>query len=304
MTVQDNVAIQAISDWRKIFAKDREQLHMRLGRWNQTRLEPSFPAPGWRERMDEEASLRLLEGGFLEGERQAVERQASLAPEAPADFMEWFTNLLASGPGQGDALFPWLATRATLEQMRWFLAQELAGEAGYDDLVALAQIKLARGPKLELARNYWDEMGGGDARFAHAALLEDTAEELGIRPARKDAVWESVALSNLMIGLACNRSYAYQAIGALGVIEMTAPSRVSKVNEGLKRLGVSVDGRRYFALHAGLDIKHSAGWNAEVIAPLIDGNPWIARAIAEGALMRLKAGQACFARYRKHFGLS
>jgi hypothetical protein len=42
--------------------------------------------------------------------------------------------------GQGDALFPWLATSATVEQMRWFLLQEVAGEAGFEDLLAMTQV--------------------------------------------------------------------------------------------------------------------------------------------------------------------
>lgn len=303
MTAQDNSTRAAIPDWRRIFEKDREQLHMRLGRWNRTRLEPSFPAPGWRDQMQEESSLLLLEGSFLDGERQSVERMAALAPDTPAEFMEWFADLLSSGPGQGDPLFPWLATRATLDDMRWFVSQELATEAGFGDLVAMVQVKMAPGPKLEMARNYWDEMGCGHPLAMHSALLEATARELGARAARKDALWESVALSNLMIGLACNRRFAYHAVGALGAIEMTAPGRVSKVNEGLKRLGISAAGRQYFSLHASLDVRHAAEWNSGVIEPLIEGNPWIAKAIAEGALMRLKAGQACYARYRSHFGI-
>ena len=69
----------------------------------------------------------------------------------------------ADGPGQGDRLFDWLATAATLDDMKWFLTQEAAGEAGFDDLVAYSQIKVpVAQAKLELARNYWDEMGRGN----------------------------------------------------------------------------------------------------------------------------------------------
>ena len=53
----------------------------------------------------------------------------------------------------------WIAGEASLEQLKWFFEQEAAGEAGFDDLVALTQVKLPAGAKLELARNYWDEMG-------------------------------------------------------------------------------------------------------------------------------------------------
>jgi hypothetical protein len=107
-----------------------------------------------------------------------------------------------------------------------------------------------------------------------------------------------------MVALAAHRRYAYASIGALGVIELTAPGRAAKVNAGLKRLGIAGEARRYFALHATLDVKHSAAWNREVLGPLVAADPRVARPIAEGALMRLNAGAKCFERYRREFGLA
>jgi|GEM_PF-6149300 len=75
-------------------------------------------------------------------------------PPEPAHFVAWLEALQGRGPGENDPLFPWLAETATLEDMRWFLLQEVAGEA-------MAQVKMPIRPKLELARNYWDEMSRG-----------------------------------------------------------------------------------------------------------------------------------------------
>jgi hypothetical protein len=185
--------------------------------------------------------------------------------------------------------------------MVWFLKQEIAGEAGFEDLVAITQVKLPARPKLELARNYWDEMGQGHASGMHGPMLERLARELEIG-GESDAVWESLALGNLMIALASHRHYAYHSIGALGVIELTAPGRAECVNAGLKRLGVAGEARRYFALHATLDVRHSIAWNREVLRPLVETDPRVARAIAEGALMRLRAGERCFERYARELG--
>ena len=102
---------------------------------------------------------------------------------------------------------------------------------------------------------------------------------------------------------ASNRRYAYHAAGALGAIEMTAPGRVSQVNEGLKRLDAPANARAYFQLHAGLDVKHSEAWNREVSYSLVETDPRTARPIAEGALMRLECGARRFGRYRARFGL-
>ena len=112
-------------------------------------------------------------------------------------------------------------------------------------------------------------------------------------------MWESLALANTMAGLAANRRYAYQSVGALGVVEMTAPDRSAATAAGLKRLGVPTADRHYFDLHAILDVKHSMAWNAEAIYPLVEADPHVAPAIAEGALMRLTCGARCFDRYRQ-----
>src|SRR5690606_14479646 len=133
-----------------------------------------------------------------------------------------------TGPGQFDPLFEFLAERATYEQVRWFLQQEVAGEAGFDDLVALTQVRLPTPAKLELARNYWDEMGRGREHGMHGPMLARLAEAAGVRGTDpSDIVWEALALGNLLAGLASNRRYAWHSFGALGAVELTAPTRAT-----------------------------------------------------------------------------
>ena len=280
---------------------DRRDLHLRLARNAQRRLRPSFPD---EQPPRDEAELRALEAQYVEAERSAAAAEAARAPPDPQGFVAWFESLRESGPGQGDPLFPFLAAHATLEQMRWFLRQEVAGEAGFDDLVALTQVRMPVRAKLELARNYWDEMGRGRAAAMHGRLLADLARAVGAEGDIEQTVWESLALANLLVALAFDRRYAYHSVGALGAIELTAPGRVAEVDRGLARLGVPKSARSYFSLHATLDVQHSAAWNREVLAPLVAADARCARAIAEGALMRLRAGERCFARYRAELGVA
>jgi hypothetical protein len=275
------------------------ELHLALTRFARERLEPALPdhPPQAGD------SLRAQEREFVERERGAVAAQAREAPAEPDAFVRWFEDLRQTGPGQGDPLFPWLAHSASLAQMKWFLAQEVAGEAGFDDLVAITQVKMPVQAKLELARNYWDEMGRGHRAAMHGPLLSDLARALGVHAEPGTTVWEALALANLLVALALDRRYAYHSIGALGAIELTAPGRVAHVDRGLARLGVPEPARRYFTLHATLDLRHSAAWDREVLRPLVAQEPRAARAIAEGALMRLRAGARCFARYREELGL-
>ncbi len=288
----------------KVIPLSLDAKHIKLAQFNHQRFMPNFIHSDWQAKLHEETAHLLAEGQFIEQLRGTIQTKLTHLPQNPMAFIDWFEALKQNGPGQGDRLFPWLAQHASLDQMRWFLNQEAAGEAGFDDLVAITQVKIPTQAKLEMARNYWDEMGRGNESGMHGPMLSAVVDDLDLTPSIEMTVWESLALANLMLGLAANRRYAYQSIGALGAVEMTAPTRVSFVNDGLKRLHIPFKTRQYFQLHATLDINHSKAWNAEVIYPLVKSNPEIAKAIAEGALMRLECGAKCFARYRAHFGLN
>jgi hypothetical protein len=274
-----------------------------LARWNRQRLAPGFPHYDWQRSIDEDAGMLRLEGGFLETLRGDVAAPARAAPDDADGFVAWFERLKEEGPGQNDPLFPWLAEEADLGAFKYFLAQEAAGEAGFEDLTALAQVKMPADAKLELANNYWDEMGRGNPKGMHGPMLAALIEELGLRAEIEDTVWESLALANAMTAMAANRRYAWHAIGALGAIELTAPGRSRAVADGLRRLGLSGKARLYFELHATLDLRHSRDWNDKVIRPLVAEDPRRARAMAEGALIRLAAGARCFERYRQAIGI-
>jgi hypothetical protein len=269
-----------------------------LAHWNGERLRPGFPEADWQKILERDLRMARLEGGFLENLRAEVAEQAAAAPTDPDGFVAWFEELKRIGPGQGDPLFPWLAEQASADQLKWFFEQEAAGEAGFDDLVAMTQVKLPVQAKLELARNYWDEMGRGQREGMHGPMLDALVETLKVNPVIENTVWESLALANAMTAMATNRRYAWHSVGALGVIELTAPGRSAMVAQGLRRIGLSNRERRYFDLHAVLDVKHSADWNREALRPLVAEDPARATAIAEGALIRLSCGLRCFERYR------
>ena len=298
MTIQwRNQGISVVSQFRS------DLFQQGLAQWNRKRLAPRFPDGDWQAQLSHDLVMQRLEGGFIEELRAEVAEHAAAAPSDVEGFVAWFEGLEQTGPGQHDPLFDWLAEEATLDELRWFLRQEAAGEAGFDDLVAMTQVKLPDRAKLELARNYWDEMGQGRIVAMHGPMLASLTEALELNPAIETTAWESLALANAMTAMAASRRYAWHSVGALGVIELTAPGRSAKVAKGLKRLGRTADERRYFDLHAVLDVKHSEAWIAEAVRPLVAEDHRRAKAMAEGALMRLTCGARCFETYRKHFGI-
>ena len=276
------------------------QSQRELAQFNRSRLEPTIGSA--TEGQNEDRFLDL-EREFVEAARREVRWLTSSVPTKAGKFMDWFENLQRVGPGQDDPLFPWLASHATLDEMKWFLAQEAAGEAGFEDLVALTQVKMPQRAKLEMARNYWDEMGRGRPAAMHGPLLDRLLGHLRITPLLEETCPEALALGNLMMALACSRHYAFMSVGALGAVEMTAPARVRYVDSGLKRLGVPLQERSYFALHATLDVKHSLSWNQEVLHSLVAEDGRRAQPIAEGAALRLWCGQRCYVRYREKFNI-
>lgn len=282
---------------------DPDSFHRRLAHFNVVRMAVAKPTDQWQVSLADEYKLRTAEGHFLEALRMQVAAWLPPSFDTTPSFIDWFEQLAIDGSGQRHELFEGLAHRATLIQMRWFLTQEAAGEAGFDDLLAYTQVKLPAQAKLECARNFWDEMGHGKQSAMHGQMLDHMVDELGLQPRMDTTVWQALALSNTMIGLATTRRYTYQSLGALGVIELTAPGRAKKVSVGMKRLGLDGRMRAYFDLHAALDVSHAKAWIREIIRPLVDVDPGCARFIAEGALMRLVCGERCFDRYSSELQL-
>ena len=186
---------------------------------------------------------------------------------------------------------------ASREELRYFLKKKVAGEAGFADLVALAQIHLPTEAKLEPARNDWDEMGRGQEKGMHGPMLEQLASRAKILVLGEPVMWESIALGKPPAGMALNRDDAFHVVDALGVLEHMAPGRAVQANEGLRRGAFSPRACIYFPLHSTLDVKHSQAWNEHVLCPFSQERPELAQPVAEGLLMRLHAGARCLLCY-------
>src|SRR3954463_14694924 len=278
------------------------EFQTQLAGHNAHRFRPGLPEEAASDELATDERVGRAEIEMVEALRCAVAPLIAEIPTEPDGFIAWFEQLKHTGPGQGDPLFPWLPTTASIEQMRWFLFQEVAGEAGFEDLLAMTQVKMPVQAKLEMARNFWDEMGRGSGKGMHGPMLERLANFFQLTPTPETVVPEALALGNTMIALARHRRYAFHSAGALGVIEMTAPGRAGFVDQGLRRLKIPPKKRHYFALHAVLDVKHSQEWNREVLRPLVAEDPRRARGTRERGGHGLWHGARTFERYRRQFG--
>ena len=188
---------------------------------------------------------------------------------------------------QVPAVYDWLAEEATREEFLAFLTMEGGPDGGFDDLVAACQIGLSGPAKLEMAVNYWDEMGNGALEDVHTELHHDMARTLHLEPPHREfeptASLRRGALGGL---LATNRHLQPEMIGALGVIELQAGPRCRRVLTAFDRLGLPEEARPFYEVHAAVDPRHGKDWLDKVVASLADA-PGFAAGMVRGAQWRV-----------------
>jgi hypothetical protein len=185
------------------------------------------------------------------------------------------------------SVYRWIARDAEWDDLVRFLALEGGPDGGFDDLVAACQIGLTGAPKLELAVNYWDEMGNGDPEAVHTTLHDRLVDAIAMPriPLTEQPV-PALARSALGTMLATNRWLQPEMLGALGLIELQAGPRCRLVLNGFDRCGAPAAAYPFYALHAEVDPRHGKDWLDKAIAPTVTEHPdWGAR-IVRGALWR------------------
>jgi hypothetical protein len=192
------------------------------------------------------------------------------------------------------SVYDWLAEEASFGDLVAFLSLEGGPDGGFDDLVALCEVGLVGEPKLELARNYWDEMGRGAATDVHTELHRRLSRALGLRAVPRQeqppAVLLRAALGSL---LATNRYLQPELVGALGLTELQAGPRCRRVLAALHRLDAPADAFPFYEEHATADPRHGKDWLDHVVVPLARDPAW-ARGIVRGARWRSLVNAAFF----------
>jgi hypothetical protein len=198
------------------------------------------------------------------------------------------------------AAYRWLADTATWEQVVEFLALEGGPDGGFDDLVAACQIGLSGSAKLELGKNYWDEMGTGDPAAVHTELHNRLVAAAGIpRIPREDLPVEALERAALGGLLATNRWLQPEFLGALGLLELQAGPRCRLVIKAFDRLSAPADAYPFYVEHAQVDPIHGRDWLDKAVAPTVAEHPEWGPRILRGAYWRSRANLAFFERMRR-----
>jgi hypothetical protein len=253
------------------------------------------------------------------GERARLQHHPDTAARK-YELDEWFVTRLDSLPGpdvdRSDAVasmralgrvdlvpdvYEWLAEEATRDEIVEYLSVEGGPDGGFDDLVAACQVGIDGVAKLELAQNYWDEMGNGRIERVHTELHRKLARALGLRAVpRQELPVEALERAALGSLLATNRWLQPEMIGALGLIELQAGPRCRKVVRALERVGAGWDAIDFYAEHAEADPRHGKDWVDKVVGSLQDRGEWGDR-IVRGARWRSAVNARFFAAMHRRF---
>ena len=193
------------------------------------------------------------------------------------------------------AAYRWLAKEASWPELVDFLALEGGPDGGFDDLVAVCQVGLSGSAKLELGKNYWDEMGQGLAEGVHTVLHQTMAAALKMphvpREEQPVAGLERAALGGL---LATNRWLQPEMLGALGLLELQAGPRCRLVLQAFDRLGAPGAAYPFYVEHAEVDPVHGRDWMDKAVVPTVTERPEWGPRIVKGAWWRSSVNLAFF----------
>jgi hypothetical protein len=215
-------------------------------------------------------------------------------PQAGENFADWYKALHRRHETALAGFFGFLAREASAEALAFYIWLEEQVDGRFDDVIALAQLGMSGEPKLALAENFWDEMGCGELEQMHTALFAVSVEHMMRHLAAtkvqlpKEPPVEALKNGNLLLMYALRRQNVLRLLGAIAILEHTAPARFARTVQGLKRVGFPESVIYYHRLHVGVDHKHGEDLLNRVLLPLVETNPRAAREIAMGALVRYR----------------
>lgn len=235
---------------------------------------------------------RSLETATLDAENSHIdEDELAAAPAGPDEFLSWLKETARRHRAFKHPYYvDYLRDRASREDLRTYVIQESVVDGRFDDLLAMMQVGTTGAAKMEIARNFWDEMGNGDPAQVHTHLFELIYEGFDISAADlEQALSAQSLLSGNLTVLVCRYRRLYpEAVGFLGMTEWFAPDRFVHVVRAWERLGLPPTGIKYHQLHITVDSLHAAGWFHNVIKPSVSSQ-FMQRGVARGAMWRLNS---------------
>lgn len=233
-----------------------------------------------------------IETAWLEHELSTIDRKP--LPHTVKDFELWYRDCFRHQVAAAESFFEYLAQHATLDELSVYILYEEQVDGRFDDVIALAQLGLRGAAKVALAANYWDEMGEGNETQMHTRLFCESAayfrKALDGSPLKRfvQPTAQALANGNLLLLLAIRRAHCARLLGALTLLEHTAPKRFARAVTAMRRLSVPEPTIYYHEMHVKVDAKHGNDLLNQVVLPMLEARPDLTVEIAIGVQMRLQ----------------
>jgi hypothetical protein len=118
---------------------------------------------------------RMIEEATIEAEDACVpDGLIGEAPDDPKAFLSWLKEIARQHRAFKHPYYSeFIRNDAGFEDIRSYVIQESVIDGRFDDLLAMMQVGTSGGTKMEIAQNFWDEMGNGNDSQVHTSLFNE-----------------------------------------------------------------------------------------------------------------------------------
>ena len=235
------------------------------------------------------AKVESLENEWMSAEELKVNIRE--LPVTRDSFLPWYRMYEKKMNEDIRFFIDFLRHDASIEQVAYYICMEEMVDGSFDDLMASSQVGMPPECKMVAGRNYWDEMGNGDASAVHTTMFKTSSEFMAriLKNARvsvEKPPLECLMNGNILLMWAIRREYTVRLIGAMGLVEGSAPVRFGATSAAMKRLGIPNEVIAYHQAHISIDTEHSAAWYDTVLHHYSSENEDVVRELSLGVLIR------------------
>lgn len=233
----------------------------------------------------------LMEEQWTAHLKSKISHRLAAIPDTGDNFADWMLQEMEKNPSNEHPLYNYLATEGKVDDFKVFFQSEIIVNSMFEEFLAYSQLGAPANIKIELAKNYWDEMGNGKDHKVHTAMFDKLLRYFNLTEVDIDLIAEvnpiALAQGNLFLMSSINKKNFYQMMGVIGAGEYLVPKRYSKIVEGARRIGLDDDALEFYIEHISVDTSHAEDWLRNAIGPTLKANPELRVDVALGAYFRM-----------------
>jgi hypothetical protein len=238
---------------------------------------------------DMRSRVETLEDAWLDQEMASIDADA--LPKRKEEFLAWYQGKERAINIDISEFITSLQERATLEQVAYYICMEEMIDGSFDDLMAMLQVGMPIRQKMIAGSNYWDELGNGNFDLVHATMFKTSSKYMReYLTARAIPIGNPTAQclmnGNILLLMATRRDYNLRLIGAVGLVEGSAPKRFNATTKAMKRLKLPPEVIEYHRSHIAIDTKHSRDWFDNVLTEYASRGEQTIRELSLGVSIR------------------